>query len=33
MKLSAEHMMTLDEASAFDVGYSYAFMARVMGGW
>jgi aryl-alcohol dehydrogenase-like predicted oxidoreductase len=33
LKLTAEHMKTLDDASAFDPGYPYAFMAQIMGGW
>lgn len=33
LRLGAEHMKLLDDASAFDVGYPYDFMARIQGGW
>jgi aryl-alcohol dehydrogenase-like predicted oxidoreductase len=33
LRLGAEHMKLLDDASAFDLGYPYDFMARIQGGW
>ena len=33
LKLPAEHVKILDDASAFDPGYPYDFMARIQGGW
>ena len=33
LRLSAEHMKLLDDASAFELGYPYDFMARIQGGW
>jgi aryl-alcohol dehydrogenase-like predicted oxidoreductase len=33
LKLSADEVKRLDEASAFDPGYPYDFMARIQGGW
>jgi aryl-alcohol dehydrogenase-like predicted oxidoreductase len=33
LKLSAEWMTRLDEASAFDVGYPYSFIRGVQGRW
>jgi aryl-alcohol dehydrogenase-like predicted oxidoreductase len=33
LKLPVEHMRQLDDASAFEPGYPYDFMARIQGGW
>jgi aryl-alcohol dehydrogenase-like predicted oxidoreductase len=33
LKLSAEHLRQLDEASAFEIGYPYDFMKRIQGRW
>jgi aryl-alcohol dehydrogenase-like predicted oxidoreductase len=33
LKLTAEQMKKLDEASAYELGYPYDFMARVQGAW
>ena len=33
LRLGADHMKLLDEASAFELGYPYDFMARIQGGW
>jgi aryl-alcohol dehydrogenase-like predicted oxidoreductase len=33
LKLTADDMKRLDEASKLEVGYPYEFMAHVMGGW
>jgi aryl-alcohol dehydrogenase-like predicted oxidoreductase len=33
LRLSAEAMKRLDEASAFDIGYPYDFMGRISGRW
>ena len=33
LRLGAEHMKLLDEASAFELGYPYDFMARIQNHW
>jgi aryl-alcohol dehydrogenase-like predicted oxidoreductase len=33
LKLGAEHMKQLDDASAFELGYPYEFMKRIQGSW
>ena len=33
LRLGAEHMKLLDDASAFELGYPYDFMARIQTGW
>jgi aryl-alcohol dehydrogenase-like predicted oxidoreductase len=33
LKLSAEHMKKLDDASAYELGYPYEFMVRAQGAW
>ena len=33
VRLSPEQVARLDQASAFDVGYPYDFMASIQGGW
>jgi len=33
LKLPAELMKRLDEASSFELGYPYDFMGRLMGSW
>jgi aryl-alcohol dehydrogenase-like predicted oxidoreductase len=33
LRLGPEHMKLLDDASAFELGYPYDFMARIQSGW
>jgi len=33
LRLAPEHVQRLDDASAFELGYPYDFMARIQGAW